>query len=56
MLIATIFLFGCARGGVNANYPAYNNPAPSQGYIGGGCGVASPDNINPEEINPNNIL
>ena len=47
LVLAALFVFGCARGGSNyqTGYAAYGQQQlpQQQAYIGGGCAVAGPD-------------
>ena len=50
LVLAALFVFGCARGGGNyqAGYAAYGQPVQQGGgyqggCVGGGCAVAGPD-------------
>tara|TARA_Y100000310_G_scaffold38326_1_gene35939 strand:+ start:12190 stop:12411 length:222 start_codon:yes stop_codon:yes gene_type:complete len=59
LVVATLFIFGCARGGsgYNTGYAAYNQPTQQgggqqQGYVGGGCAVAGPDSGNVDVSEP----
>jgi len=57
LVLAALFMFGCARGGskYNTGYAAYNQPSyqgggQQQGYVGGGCAVAGPDSSGSVDI------
>ena len=58
LVLAALFIFGCARGGSNyqAGYAAYNQPVQQGGggyqggYVGGGCAVAGPDSSGSVDI------
>ena len=57
MVLAALFVFGCARGSNNyqTGNAAYGQPAyqgQQGGYVGGGCGVAGPENVAAPNIEP----
>ncbi|MEK6949779.1 MAG: hypothetical protein AABX34_06145 [Nanoarchaeota archaeon] len=57
MALAALLVFGCARGSNNyqSGYATSGQPAyqgQQGGYVGGGCGVAGPDNVAAPNIEP----
>jgi len=55
LVLAALFVFGCARGGNNygtTGYAAYGQQQlpQQQAYIGGGCAVAGPDLVMPLDV------
>ncbi len=54
MVLAALLVFGCSKDNQTA-YAAYGQQNPNgqqQGYVGGGCGVAGPENIAAPNIEP----
>ena len=56
--LASLFVIGCTRGtnDSQSGYAAYGQPAgqgqAQQGYVGGGCGVAGPEVVEPINSQP----
>ncbi len=56
LTLAALMVFGCARGGNDyqtgyaAGQPAYQGQ--QQGYVGGGCAVAGPENVEAPSFEP----
>lgn len=56
MAFAALLVFGCAKNDYQTGYATYGQPAyqgQQGGYVGGGCGVAGPENVAAPAIEPN---
>lgn len=56
MALAALLVFGCAKNDYQTGYAAYGQPAyqggQQGGYVGGGCGVAGPEDVAAPNIEP----